>query len=259
MDFAQVLMVLWRRRWWVALGALLALVIGLSTGYRIGVFPPRLTAKSLPIGSASTKLLVDSPRSALTDLTKDVTTLEVRATVLAPFMTTEPVRRAIAAAVGLRESAIYTTAPLSPDASAATFGPSAAQRSQQLLGQNLGYRLSFAADLNQPTITVTAQTSRAADAIRLANGAATGVINYLSHIEQIQGIPFGHRTIIRQLGPAAGGTIGGSVNTQLVAVTFVGALIGWMVLVVIFSSVIENLREIRVSGRGTPDGTAEPS
>lgn len=248
MDFAQVLLVLWRRRGWVALGALLALVVGLSTGYRIGFLPPSLKPRSLAQGTASTELLVDSPRSALTDLTKDITILETRAAVLAPFMTTEPVRRAIAAQVGLPVREIYTSAPLNPDGTLFSNEPSAAQRSKQLIGQGASYRLNFAANAYQPTISVTATAPTVADAIRLANGASIAFINYISHIEQVQSIPLTHRTVIRQLGAPEGGLIGGSVNVQLVAVAFLGALIGWMVVVVIVSSVAENVRRIRGSG-----------
>lgn len=259
MEFAQVLLVLWRRRRLVAVGGLLALVVALSTGYRIGIFPPRLSAKSLAVGSASTKLLVDTPRSALTDLSKDVTVLSTRAAVLAPFMTTEPVRQAIARTVGLPQSEIYTEAPLDQQALSYTGGPSQAQRNQQVIGQGPAYRLTFQADLNQPTISVTGQAPTVEGAVRLTNGAATAINRYFSNVENLQNVPLKTRTLLRQLGPAAGGMIGGSVNKQLVAITFLGVLLGWMILVVIATGVVDNLHQLRVSGASGPEQRAETS
>src|SRR5438445_1849027 len=138
MDFAQVLLVLWRRRWWVALGAVVAVLVALSTGYSISFFPPSLKQKSLAMGTADTQLLVDTRRSALLNSTADLTPEVARAWVLAPLMTTLPVRQAIAKAAGVPVEAIYVSAPLNPDGTIFSQEPNAAQRSQQILGQNLG-------------------------------------------------------------------------------------------------------------------------
>lgn len=253
MEFAQVLLVLWKRRWWVALGSVIALLIALSTGYHLSFFPPKLTPKALANGSADTQLLVDSPRSSLLNNSADPKPFVDKAAVLAPLMTTEPVRAEIARIAGVPASQIYVSSPLNPDQTIFANEPSAAKRSQQILGQNLGLRLTVQAETGEPTIEVNAQATTARDAVHLANAAASGFIAYLQQSEAAQQIPRGDRTVLRQLGPAEGGTIGGGANIALVAVAFLGALIGWMVLVVIASSVYDNLRTIRAESAQQAD------
>jgi capsular polysaccharide biosynthesis protein len=248
MELAQVLIVLWNRRSIVALGSLVAIFVALSTGYHVSVLPPNLKAKSLAMGTADTVLLVDTPVSAVLNVNADVGPLVARASVLAPLMTSLPVRQAIATAAGVPVSAIYTAAPLNGDGTIFATEPSAAQRSQQLLGENLGLRLSISANAGTPTIAISAQATSAQAAIRLANAAATGFINYMKTSEAAENIPVRDRTVLRQLGEAEGGTIGSGTNIGLVVLAFFGVMIVWMVLVVVGSSVAENLRVIRASG-----------
>jgi hypothetical protein len=256
MEFAQVLYVLWRRRGWLVLGLIVAVVVGLSTGYRISVRPLKLEPKALAIGAADTQLLVDTPRSALTDVRLGFEPLAIRAAVFTRVMTTRAVRRSIANQLGVSPDFIETEAPIGVQTVANE--PNDSQRSRKLLGQNLGYRLRYTAEPGQPTINISAQATTAEDARRLADGAAQGFIGYLARLQRNQKVSARNRVVVRQLGAAKGGTVGGSINNTLMALATIGVLIGWVILVVIFSSIADTIREIRRSDP-RPDETGEPA
>jgi uncharacterized protein involved in exopolysaccharide biosynthesis len=232
MDLAQILKELWSRRGWLAVGLVVALFAGLATAYEIGVLPPSLEKKALSIGVADTQILIDSPDSSLADLGRDLEPLAKRAGVYARFMTTRPVRRAIAAEVGLRDDQIITETPLLSQVPKAAKEPANAERSRKLLGEDNAYRLRFTTDSGLPTITIYAQAPRVEDAERLANAGATGFANYVRQVQQ------------RQLGAAQGGVLAEEINRPLAALTFAGVFIGWCLLVLLVGNVSRSMREL---------------
>lgn len=244
MDLAQILKELWSRRRWLAVGLVVALVAGLSTAYKIGFLPPKLEKKALAIGVADTQILIDSPDSSLADLGRDLDPLAKRAGVYARFMTTRPVRRAIAAEVGLRDDQIITETPLLGQVPKAAQEPANAPRSRALLGEDTFYRLRFTSDSGLPTITIHAQAPRVEDAVRLANAGATGFANYVRQVQQRQGIPEVRRVTVRQLGAAQGGVLAEEINRTLALLTFIGVFVGWCLLVLLVSNVTRSMREL---------------
>lgn len=250
MDLAQILRELWTRRGWLALGLVVALVAGLATAYRISVFPPGLDKKSLSVGVADTQILIDSPASALADLGRDLDPFAKRAQVYARFMTSRPVRRAIAAEVGLRDHEVITEAPLLGSVPKAAQEPVASQRSRQLLGEDVAFRLRFTSDPGLPTVTIQAQAPRVDEAERLANAGATGFAKYVEQIQRRQGVPEPRRVTVRQLGSAQGGVLAEEINRPLAILTFVGVFIAWCLLVLLGSSVARSMRELRENDNG---------
>jgi hypothetical protein len=244
MDLAQILKELWSRRGWLAVGLVVALFAGLATAYEIGVLPPSLEKKALSIGVADTQILIDSPDSSLADLGRDLEPLAKRAGVYARFMTTRPVRRAIAAEVGLEDHEIITETPLLSQVPKAAKEPANAERSRKLLGEDNAYRLRFTTDSGLPTITIYAQAPRVEDAERLANAGATGFANYVRQVQQRQGIPEVRRVTVRQLGAAQGGVLAEEINRPLAALTFAGVFIGWCLLVLLVGNVSRSMREL---------------
>lgn len=246
MDLAQVINELWKRRGWLAIGLAIALFVGLSTAYRISILPPGLEQKSLSIGAADTQILIDTPDSSLTDLGVGLEPLAERAGVFARFMTSRPVRAAIAREVGLKEQELHTEAPLS-DGSAALREPAQAKRSNELLGENRDYRLRFATDSGLPTVTIQAQAPRAVDAVRLADAGAAGFAEYVKAVQAKQKVPPERRVTIRQLGNAEGGTIAEEINRPLALLTALGFFIGFCLLVLLGSNLSKSLRELRAA------------
>lgn len=254
MDLAQILKELWSRRGWLAVGAVVALVAGLATAYNLSFLPPKLEKKALSIGVAHTQILIDSPASSLTDLGRDLQPLAQRASVYARFMTTRPVRRAIAAEVGLRDDQIITEAPLLAQVPKAAQEPVAADRGGDLLGEDVAYRMRFSTDAGLPTITIQAQAPRVEDAERLADAGAAGFASYVQQVQRRQGIPEPRRVTVRQLGAAQGGVVAEEVNRPLAALTFVGVFVGWCLLVLLVSNVTRSMRELEAEGERPVSG-----
>lgn len=257
MEFTQALHELWRQRFWVAVGVLLALLAGLSIAYRISFAPPALETKSLAIGVADTQILIDRQRSALTDLDVDLQPLSARASVYTRFMTSLPVREAIADEVGIPVSELFTEAPIQAQVPKAATEPVSAERADQLLGENTQYRLRFETDTGLPTVKILAEAPTAEDAVRLADGAAAGFTKYVQGIQEQQRIPDLRRAEIRQLGDAQGGLIAEDINVRLAVIVGIASFIGWCLLVLLGSSVARNLRVIRSSeAAGDTGGSA---
>jgi hypothetical protein len=253
MDFAQIIKELYLKRGWVAFGVAVALFAGLSTAYKISLFPPSLEKKALSIGTADTQILIDTPASSLTDLGVRLDPLAERASVYSRFMTSRPVRAAIAEEVGLDEHQIITEAPLRSNQPLNAQEPVAAERSKKLLEEDEAYRLRFQTDDGLPTITIFAQAPRAEDAIRLANAGAAGFARYVKAIQAKQEIPRTRRVQVRQLGRAEGGMVAEKVNMSLAAVTFIGAFIVWCLLILLVTTLARNVRQLQDSEQAAED------
>ena len=94
MEAITILRELWRLRYLVFLGAMLALAIALMTAYRISLAPPKLESRQYHVGVASARVLVDTPDSQVVDLNpKGADALSSRATLLANLMASSPVKK----------------------------------------------------------------------------------------------------------------------------------------------------------------------
>jgi hypothetical protein len=242
MDFAQALHQLWRRRGWTLLGLGIALVVALSTAYDFSGVPPKLHKKTLALGTGSAALLVDTPKTSVTDLRVDLKPLAARAFVLAHLATSEVVVNRIAHNVGLRPGQLDVEAPID-----GAIRPQAARETRigSILSQNREFRVSFVAQEGLPNIQVNTQAPRVADAVRLANMASATFAGYIHAVQRRQGQPEASRVVLRQLGPAEGGLIAKQINVQLAVLAFLAAFIGWCVLIIMVTGVARNMRAIR--------------
>jgi hypothetical protein len=244
MDFAQVVRELWIRRWWVFLGVFASLFIGLSTAYNVGLFPPSVQKKALAMGAADTQVLIDTPHSALTDLGINTEPLAQRASVYSRLMTSEPVRAAIAREVGLKPEQLTTESPLLSGMPKSAQEPVQSQRANDLLGEQIPYHLRFSADSGLPAINIQATAPRVEDAIRLANGAASGFTKYIQAVQATQNVPKLRRVTPRQLGRAEGGQVVQNPNIALATVATIALFIGWCLLVLFIGNTVRGLREL---------------
>ena len=83
----------------------IALILTLLTGYRPSFFPPGMEKRSIGFGAATAQILVDSPSSALADLSRDTAPLATRALVFTQFMSSFSFKESIAQAAGLHGEA----------------------------------------------------------------------------------------------------------------------------------------------------------
>ena len=257
MDFAQALHELSRRKGLVALGIVLAVVVALSTAYNFNGVPPKPQKKTLALGTGSASLLVDTPDSSVTNLNADLQPLAARAVILSRLATSEKVREAIARNAGLRPSQLNIEAPIDgavrPQSQRET-------RVASILGEDASFKVNFIAQQGLPTIAVNTQAPRVADARRLADISAGTFRRYISAVQTRQGRSQTNRVVLRQLGPAEGGTVAKQINKQLALLAFIAAFVGWCLIVLVAASVMRNLREIRQAEHaGPPTEANEPA
>ena len=225
MELAQILVQLWRRRLAVVAVAIVATVAALALAYKISVFPPGLTHRTISNGTAETQVLVDYPRSSVGDLNRSFDPLVARAQVLSELMTTGPVVDRIAKIAGVPASAITASTDTSTlNVPTSEVEPSANARSNAITSERLRYRITFRAEPEQPVVTVFGQGPTAEGAIRIANAAAKGAADWVKQTQDQQAVPDGRRTQLTQLGTATGGVINSGASRVLAALAFVAIL-----------------------------------
>jgi hypothetical protein len=225
MELAQILVQLWRRRIAVAAVAVLAAFVALALAYKISVFPPSLSHRTISNGTAETHVLVDYPRSSVGDLNRSFDPLVARAQVLSELMTTAPVVDRIAKIAGVPASAITASTDTSTlNVPTSEVEPSANARSNAITAERLRYRITFRAEPEQPVVTVFGQGPTAAAAITIANAAAKGAAEWVKATQDQQAVPDGRRTQLTQLGAASGGTVNSGASRILAALAFVAIL-----------------------------------
>lgn len=273
MELAQILVQLWRRRVAVAAVAILAAFVALALAYRISVFPPGLTHRSISNGTAETHILVDSPRSSVADLNRSFDPLVARAQVFSELMTTAPVVDRIAKIAGVPASAITATSDNSTlNVPTSEVEPTANVRSNAITDEGLRYRITFRAEPEQPTVTVFGQAPTAAGAIKIANAAAKGAAEWVKETQDRQLVPDSRRTQLTQLGAATGGTVNSGASRIVAALAFVAILgVGSLLILLVGNTLpavrranaqpstieaVPTVSERRANGNGNGSGRA---
>src|SRR4029079_13360340 len=143
----------------------IACFVSLALAYKVSVFPPGLSHRSISNGSAETHILVDSPRSSVADLNRSFAPLVARAQVFAELMATAPVIDRIAKIAGVPASAITASNDNSTlNVPTSEVEPTAGIPSDGVTRESLHYRITFRAEPEQPTVTVFGQAPNAAEA-----------------------------------------------------------------------------------------------
>jgi capsular polysaccharide biosynthesis protein len=222
MEFTQIFGIL-RARWWATL-AIVLLAIGTAVAVRE-------TVSSVPTGAATVQILVDSPDSALANLSQETVPLTTRASVFAQVMTSAAVLEDIAASARVPVSQITAQGPYSGPGQALNVVTPSEARGNQLLAQTVRYRLTFVAQTNEPVVTASVQAPNAAAAAHVAASIFPGVQRYVSTLQQQSATPAQHRVTIRQLGPPQAGPVNSSARSTLMIAAFIGVLLlGLLVL-----------------------------
>jgi hypothetical protein len=193
----------------------------------------KLMKHTVPKGTATAQLMVDSPQSVIADLKQDTIPLTTRASVFAQFMASSLIEQRIAAVMGLPADAITAEGPFSGPGQALNGVTPSEARGPQVAAQAKLYRLLFVAQDQLPIITVSAQGPTPTSAARLADAVYPALNGYL---QQLQGqtsnaengaIPATQRVTLRQLGPAQAGSENTSgVMVLAAAAAFAVLLIG---------------------------------
>jgi hypothetical protein len=224
MQFGAHLHELWRLRLGLILSVSLALLVTLSVGYRISVLPPGLTPRAMEIGTASTHVLIDTPRSTVLDLrqpTDDLESLSNRAVLLGNVMASLPVRQYIAQRAGVAPDRIVATSPPTADFPRPIAGLGEEKHATDLLRSAEQYRIDIRANPTVPVLDVFAQGPTAQAAERLANAAVDGLRAYLADVARADGTPAASEVRLSQLGRADGAVINDGVRAQVLVLVFV--------------------------------------
>ncbi len=253
MDLVRILSELWDRRRWVAAAALLALLIGISTSYRL----PSLEKKELLSGAASSQVLIDSATSAIGDVERDPAPLATRAIVLAQYMSSAEARTAIAEQMGLSPTQIAAAGPFSSLTDRSTYQATpAGPRANQLTEENAVYRLVFDAQLELPIVSIYTQAPDAQGATNLARAATTVLGGYVAGLDK--GIPKERRITVTTLGQPEGGTVNDGASPILAVLAFLATLVVLCTLIVLGSGLVRQWRQARPPDEDSATATEEP-
>ena len=213
---------LWQLRRGVLFCAALGLLAAVWSVYSVSLFPPGLTPRALEMASASTQVVVDSPRSALLDLRRDqyLESLTDRAVVLGNIMTIGKVRTAIAREAQIPVEVLQVSPPLTPEQPRALAEVGAERRVKDALKLNDQYRLNIQANPTVPVLYVYAQTPTAASAEVLANAAVDAMRRYVGELAQSTDTPEPDRIRLVQVGRARGEVINGGIDWQVALLAF---------------------------------------
>jgi len=247
MELARVLRELSKRPRLLALGAVIAALAAVFSVYHFD--GGKLKPKSLQYSSASSQVLVDSNSSVLGNVSQPSEPLAIRAQVYANFMTSPAFLDDVAQQVGLSGSQLYAAGPNKTTEPRVEREPTDLKRNVEITGETKPYRLDFESQQELPTITINTQAPTTAQAVALANAAATGLQHYVASVESAAGLPTNSRVIVRQLGPATGAVVDGGISKTLMVIVFLAVFMLWCVLVLMAG----RFREIWREGAATQD------
>jgi len=208
---------------WVLASAGLALVMAVWSVAQIGLIPPRLTPRSLEMASATTHVIVDTPRSSILDLRQDTYSLEAlrqRTIVLGNVMAEGQVRQAIEDRGDVPAGELQVTPPLTPEQPRAVAGSGSQKHTTDIVESTDQYRLSIQANPTVPMMDIYAQAPSAEAAEKLANGAVTELRSYLASLALQENTPDADQIRLVQLGRAHGEVINGGIEAQVAALAF---------------------------------------
>jgi hypothetical protein len=236
---------LWQLRRWVAGCAVFALVAAVWSVAHVSLAPPRLTSRSLEMATASTQVIVDTPKSALVDTRQDangLTALTNRALLLGNVLASPRVRADIARRAHVPFDRIQVIPPLTPTQPRVLAESGNERHSTDILKLNGAYRLYVKANPTVPFLEIYAQTPTAQSAAAIANAAIGGIQSYLVELARSTGTPVNEQIRLAQLGRAEGTVINKGIRWQVAGLAFALAFAVSCATVMWFARVREGWR-----------------
>lgn len=224
MDFGVRLQKLWQMKAGVAGCLVLALIAAVWSLESISLLPPKLTPRSLDMATASTHVVVDTPRSTLLDLRQDTYELEgltQRAVLLGNVIANGPVKESIARRAGIPVDALRVEAPLTAKQPRPRVEVGNEKKASDILKSNDQYRLNIQANPTAPLLDIYAQTPTAKSAEDLANAAVKSLQGYLADLAQSESTPATQQIRLVQLGTARGAVINEGAHWQVAFLAFI--------------------------------------
>jgi hypothetical protein len=239
MQLGAHLLELWRLRVGLIVCVLVALLAAAWSVDRIGLFPPSLKPRKLETAAASTRVLVDAPKSTVLDLSMDTYNFESltnRALLVGNVMASEPVREYIGRRADVSPDILRVASPITPDFPR-PLASSGKKSSRDILKSPDEYRLSIQVNPTAPVLDVYAQAPTAEAAEQLANGAVDGMKDYLRDLGTAQSVPLTRQVRLEQLGRAEGAVINEGVGLKVALLSFALVFAAACVLLLFLSRV----------------------
>jgi hypothetical protein len=224
MGFGIRIRGLWQIRGWVAACVAFALFAAIWSVASISFLPPRLTPRALPMATATTQVVVDTPKSTLVDIrqnTYDIDALTNRALLLGNVLASPEVRADIARRAHVPFDQLQVVPPLTPKQPRVLAENGNEKRTTDILKLNGQYRLYVRSNPTVPFLQIYAQTPTAKSAGALANAAVGGIQSYLSDLARSTKTPVDDQVRLMQLGKANGAVINKAIEWQVAFLAFV--------------------------------------
>jgi hypothetical protein len=232
MGAVAILRELWRHRIVVLSAIPLALIVGLSVPYKLGI---PLQSRQHEVGVASATALLDTPRSQVVALggpdAAVAAALPARAVLLASLLTTSPLHERIARRAGVASNLLIATAPPQADGAADVRAPAATGASVADDDPRASL-VTLSTSMTLPMIVVDARAPDEATAERLANAAVTTLAEYVKDTVGAEAVPSERRIVVEQLGPARSTTKHEGPSGVL------GVLAGLLVLLAVCAAIL---------------------
>lgn len=255
MELAQIIKALRNRR---------LLTVGVVLIATAAAAAVKLEKHSVPTGTATAQLMVDSPQSVIADLKQDTIPLTTRASVFAQFMASALIQQRIAAVMGVPVDQITTEGPFGGAGETLNVVTPSEARGPQIAAEKKLYRLTFVAQDQLPLVTVSAQAPTPAQASKLADAVFSAVNGYLQSLQAASrspstAIPERNRVTLRQLGAPQVGSQSSSQALVLMVAAFAGLLLLGLLAVLVLEKVRPKRAESasavrRLRGPEEPEG-----
>lgn len=243
-----------RMRMGLCIALAIALLAATRVLFSISLIPPGLESRSIDVATATTHVLVDTPRSTLTDLRQnfyEIRSLSQRAVILGNVMASPPVREFIGRRVGVPADTISVTGPVTPDQPQVVTNSGAdARHTSDIVKRPDEYRLSIQANPTIPVLDIYAEAPDAEAATQLAAGAVDGLSDYLELVAKQRGTPDDEQVDLQQLGQTRGDVINSGAGLTM-------ALVVFAIVFTVCSVAVLCVARIR-SGWTASDGLAQP-
>lgn len=213
MNLILALKELWRRRLLVAAAAAVAALVAVLAVYDVGLAPPSLSKRGHVEATGSIEILVDSAKSPIADVGRDLEPLTARAGVFARYIAGGNVIRLIAKDTGIpaKQIEVAGPVPLPGEATGAGAPPP----------HLLPYGIEIVQRDALPILNVATRAPTVDEARELAAAAPTAVSQIVASIQRQQGIPDNKRVTFRVLGPAQAAPVAEALGAKVGAVIFI--------------------------------------
>jgi hypothetical protein len=193
-KFIYFLKELWQRRLAVVLAAIVAMAIAVLAVYSVSLMPPSLGKRDHVEARGSIEILIDSAKSPIADVGRNLEPLTARAGVFARYIAGGNVIQQIAKATGIpvKQIEVAGPAPLPGEAIGATAPPANIRP----------YGMQIVQRDELPIVNVETRAPTVDEARELAAATPAAVRDIVARIQQAEDVPDSKRVTFRVLGPA---------------------------------------------------------